>query len=96
MTTTLSSKSLHDYLCDRGAVRKLYVGMNWEEARDIGEKYNIMYTILRVLLHEDPVKRKFLVSKASTLIFDHSNFMTDVEKSQLIRDYPFHKITFVV
>ena len=96
MTTTLSSKSLHDYLCDRGAVRKLYVGTNWEEARDIGEKYNIMYTILRVLLHEDSAKRKFMVSKASTLIFDHSDFMTDVEKTQLVSDYPFHNITFVV
>ena len=93
---TLSSKDLHKYLCDKGATRKLYVGTTWDEAREVGEKYNIMYTILKVLLHEGTVKRNFVVSKASSLIFDHSNFMTDMEKSQLVCTYPFHKITFVV
>ena len=89
---TMSAHDLDAYLKSKGAIRKMFVGATWVSAKEIGDKYNIMYTVRNVFLQN--ATRNFLASTVSNFIFDHSESITDEEKETIISMYPQHKITF--
>lgn len=94
MFCTISSSELHSYLLETKACQKMYVASTWNTAQEVGEKYNIMYTVQKIACSEDHVKRKYIASRCSHLIIDCSEDIADAQK-RMLRFYPYHKITLV-